>query len=166
MINKIKENIYQLHFRNFGSCVYILKIKEKIILIDTSSKEAREELLEDLQTLEIKPENVDIIIITHNHYDHIQNLELFSNSKIYHAEKLNENSVIKEIPEMKIIETPGHTPESKSYLYQDILFSGDTLFHNGFIGRTDLPGGSEEKIMESLEKLKKIKYKILCPGHV
>lgn len=166
MINKIKENIYQLHFQNFGSCVYVLKISNKITLIDTSSKEAREELLKDLQTLKIKPENVDIVIITHNHYDHIQNLELFSNSKIYHAEKLNENSVIKEIPEMKIIETPGHAPENKCYLYQDVLFSGDTIFHNGGIGRMDLPGGSEEQMKKSLEKLSKIKYKILCPGHV
>lgn len=166
MINQIKQNIYQLHFKNFGSCVYVLKINKKIILIDASSKQAQGELLENLKTLKIKPEEVSIIILTHNHYDHIQNLELFSNSKIYSAEKLNEKSIIKEIPEMKIIETPGHTPESKSYLYQDILFSGDTLFHNGFIGRTDLPGGSEEKIRQSLKKLAKIEYKILCPGHV
>jgi glyoxylase-like metal-dependent hydrolase (beta-lactamase superfamily II) len=128
--------------------------------------EARNELLEDLKTLKINPEKVDIVIITHNHYDHIQNLELFETSKIYHAETLNEDSKIEEIPEMKIFDTPGHAPESKCYLYKNILFSGDTLFHNGGIGRMDLPGGSEEQMRESLEKLLKIKYKILCPGHI
>jgi len=166
MINKIKENIFQLHFNEFGCCVYVIKLNKKIILIDSSSKSAREELLKDLKELEISPEEVDILIITHNHHDHIENLEIFTNTKIYKAEELNENSKIKEIPEIKIIETPGHTPESKSYLYKDILFSGDTLFHNGYIGRTDLPGGDYEKIMNSLEKLKKINYKILCPGHI
>ena len=166
MINQIKENIYQLYFKNFGSCVYILKINKKIILIDTSGKQAQEELLENLKTLKIKPENVKVIILTHHHYDHTENLELFPNAKIYKPENLNAKSKILEIPKMKIIETPGHTPESKSYLYQDILFSGDTLFHNGFVGRTDLPGGSKKEIMHSLKKLAKIKYKILCPGHI
>ena len=182
MIISIKPNIYQLHFKEFGSCVYILKNKFTI-LIDTSSASAKEELLNDLKTLEIPPEKVNVVILTHNHYDHIENLNLFKNAKIYQAEKLNEKSIIKaktgnfsinssqgsqikELPEMKIIETPGHTPESKCFLYQNILFSGDTIFHNGGIGRMDLPGGSEEQMMKSLKKLSKIKYKILCPGHI
>ncbi len=166
MISQIKENIYQFHFRNFGSSVYLLKINGKIILIDTSSKDARQELLTDLKTLKIAPEEVNVVILTHNHYDHIENLEIFSNAKIYRAEQLNESSVIEEIPEMKVIETPGHCPENKCYLYRDILFSGDTIFHNGGIGRMDLPGGSEQEMEKSLEKLSKINYKILCPGHI
>ena len=165
MINSIKPNIYQLHFKEFGSCVYVLKNKFTI-LIDTSSASAKEELLNDLKTLKIPPEKVNVVILTHNHYDHIENLNLFKNAKIYRAEELNENSKISEIPKMKIIETPGHTPESKCFLYQDILFSGDTIFHQGGVGRTDFPGGSEEKIIHSLKKLKRIKFKILCPGHI
>ncbi|MEK6823747.1 MAG: MBL fold metallo-hydrolase [Nanoarchaeota archaeon] len=165
MLNKIGKNIYQLHFKEFGSCVYVLKNKFTI-LIDTSSASAKEELLNDLKILKIPPEKVNVVILTHNHYDHIENLGLFSNSKIYRAEKLNENSKIKELPEIKIIETPGHTPESKCFLYQNILFSGDTMFHNGGIGRMDLPGGSEEQMRKSLEKLSKIKFKIFCPGHI
>ena len=166
MINKIKEEIYQLHFENFGSCVYVLKLQDKIILIDSSSREAREELLKDLKTLKINPENINALILTHNHYDHIENIELFPNAKIYNAEKLNESSIIKEVPEIKVIETPGHCPENKCYLYQDILFSGDTIFYNGGIGRMDLPGGSEEQMKKSLKKLLKINYKFLCPGHI
>ncbi|MDP2672912.1 MAG: MBL fold metallo-hydrolase, partial [Nanoarchaeota archaeon] len=162
----IKQNISQLHFKEFGSCVYVLKINSKTILIDTSSASAKEELLNDLETLKITPEKVEVVILTHNHYDHIENLNLFKNAKIYRAEELNENSIIKELSEMKIIETPGHTPESKCFLYQDILFSGDTIFHQGGVGRTDLPGGNQEKLNQSLKKLKKINFKILCPGHI
>ena len=44
------------------------------------------------------------------------------------------------------------------------LFSGDTIFHNG-IGRTDLPNSQPEKMAESLEKIKKLNIKTLCPGH-
>lgn len=164
MINKIKNNLFQLYFKEFGSCVYILKLN-KLILIDTSSSLARQELLSDLKELKIDPKEIEIIIITHQHSDHNENLNLFKNAKIYDAkniEKLNEN---KELKEIKVIKTPGHTYDSICLLYKDILFSGDTLFHEG-IGRTDLPESKPEKMQGSLEKLKKIKYKILCPGHV
>ena len=40
------------------------------------------------------------------------------------------------------------------------------IFHNKGIGRMDLPGGSEKEMADSLQKLEKINYKILCPGHV
>ena len=56
---------------------------------------------------------------------------------------------------MTFIATPGHTPGSGCYYLEDneILFSGDTLFH-GSRGRTDFPGGSESEIMKSIrEKL-------------
>src|SRR5271165_307629 len=51
----------------------------------------------------------------------------------------------------QILHTPGHT-EGSICLYfpaQQKLIAGDTLFA-GSIGRTDLPGGSFKKIMESL----------------
>ncbi|HEY2394005.1 MAG TPA: MBL fold metallo-hydrolase [Candidatus Angelobacter sp.] len=51
----------------------------------------------------------------------------------------------------QIIDTPGHT-EGSICVYlptEKKLIAGDTLFA-GSIGRTDLPGGSMEKIMRSL----------------
>ncbi len=55
---------------------------------------------------------------------------------------------------LQVLETPGHTEGSVS-LYSaeyNILLSGDTLFHRSY-GRTDLPGGNERKIIESLKRL-------------
>ncbi|MDR2695331.1 MAG: MBL fold metallo-hydrolase, partial [Deltaproteobacteria bacterium] len=42
-----------------------------------------------------------------------------------------------------VIHTPGHSPGSLSYYFQDqgVLFSGDVLFYRD-PGRSDLPGGS------------------------
>jgi hydroxyacylglutathione hydrolase len=70
--------------------------------------------------------------------------------------------------EFRIIETPGHTPGSIS-LYipaQHKLVAGDTLFRDS-IGRTDLPGGSSKKIIQSIrEKLFKLPDETLViPGH-
>jgi hydroxyacylglutathione hydrolase len=52
-----------------------------------------------------------------------------------------------------VLETPGHTPGSVCFYSEKegILFSGDTLFFDG-VGRTDLPGGSEKKLRESIQK--------------
>jgi glyoxylase-like metal-dependent hydrolase (beta-lactamase superfamily II) len=50
-----------------------------------------------------------------------------------------------------VIETPGHTPGSIC-LYSEkdsLVFSGDTLFFQG-IGRTDLPGSSEEMLLAGI----------------
>ncbi|MDR2424964.1 MAG: MBL fold metallo-hydrolase [Prevotellaceae bacterium] len=56
--------------------------------------------------------------------------------------------------DIEVIHTPGHSEGSVCFYYsaQKILISGDTLFA-GSIGRTDLPGGNYEKIVQSLKKL-------------
>jgi len=56
--------------------------------------------------------------------------------------------------EVGVIQTPGHTPGSITFLLRgdrNILFAGDTLFLNG-IGRTDVWGGSHTEILSSIEK--------------
>jgi hydroxyacylglutathione hydrolase len=170
MIQKIKPNIWKFSFKKFGSHVYLLKLKNKNIIIDTSSFENIDELESDLKKLKLKPKDIDIIILTHNHPDHIGGISVFQNAKIYGSKKDFPNDKVTDIkklkiPELKIIETPGHTKGGICILYDDILFSGDTLFHRGTRGRTDVPGSNEKEMKESLKKLSKINYKILCPGH-
>jgi len=57
---------------------------------------------------------------------------------------------------LTVLHTPGHTPGSIC-LYSDlIMFTGDTLFRDGAIGRTDLSYSSPKKIQLSLKKIKKL----------
>jgi glyoxylase-like metal-dependent hydrolase (beta-lactamase superfamily II) len=81
---------------------------------------------------------------------------------------------------LRVIATPGHTPGSVSLLCErgvgdDVdkdagegawLLSGDTLFRHG-IGRTDLPGGDEDAIYESiLTRLYPLPAELtVYPGH-
>ncbi|MEM0078896.1 MAG: MBL fold metallo-hydrolase [Nitrososphaerota archaeon] len=53
--------------------------------------------------------------------------------------------------EMKVIHTPGHTSGSVCYVIEGAVFTGDTLFA-GSIGRTDLPGGNLQKLIDSLTR--------------
>ena len=67
---------------------------------------------------------------------------------------------------LKVIHTPGHSPGSICLLGEKEIFTGDTLFAGG-VGRTDLIGGSFQKLTYSL------KHKIMIlpdwlkvyPGH-
>ncbi len=68
----------------------------------------------------------------------------------------------------QVIHTPGHTEGSVCLLLgaEKLLIAGDTLFAGG-IGRTDLPGGSYEKIIASLhDRLMPLPDDIrVIPGH-
>jgi glyoxylase-like metal-dependent hydrolase (beta-lactamase superfamily II) len=66
-----------------------------------------------------------------------------------------------------VVSTPGHTMGSVCYIVENdrVLISGDTLFCMT-AGRTDLYGGNEEMMIESLKKLIALEgdYRVL-PGH-
>jgi glyoxylase-like metal-dependent hydrolase (beta-lactamase superfamily II) len=70
--------------------------------------------------------------------------------------------------EIQIIHTPGHTPGSITIYIPSskVLFTGDTLFKES-VGRTDLPGGSWDKLVNSLRILvTRFEHDVVVyPGH-
>ena len=67
---------------------------------------------------------------------------------------------------LEFIHTPGHTPGAVCVLVKNNLITGDTLFV-GAVGRTDLPGGSMETLLNSIkEKLLPLpEDTVVWPGH-
>jgi glyoxylase-like metal-dependent hydrolase (beta-lactamase superfamily II) len=68
---------------------------------------------------------------------------------------------------LSVLHTPGHTEGSVCLLSAEdgLLFSGDTVFPNGW-GRVDLPGGSAEAMASSLARLAGLDDKLtVLPGH-
>jgi glyoxylase-like metal-dependent hydrolase (beta-lactamase superfamily II)/rhodanese-related sulfurtransferase len=67
----------------------------------------------------------------------------------------------------RVLETPGHTKDSISLLFDDKLFSGDFLFlEDAGAGRDDLPGGDASAHWESLQKLKTLPDSLIVyPAH-
>jgi len=56
--------------------------------------------------------------------------------------------------EIRVMETPGHTGDSISYLVGDAVFIGDTLFAPSFgTARCDFPGGNAEQLYVSISRL-------------
>ncbi|SYZ74093.1 Beta-lactamase protein [Candidatus Zixiibacteriota bacterium] len=80
---------------------------------------------------------------------------------------LNDNDVV-DISGLKfsVFATPGHSPGSVCYFANKFLFCGDVLF-NGSIGRTDLPGGSYQQLIDSIDRsILSLPDDIICyPGH-
>lgn len=127
-----------------------------------------------------------LIIVTHGHPDHYLAYRMvkdalgakvvFHEADIWVAEQLgppvepdvyvDEGSVLKVGDSMfKVMHTPGHSPGSISLLGEGLVFTGDTMFRMGY-GRTDLPGGSYEVLVESLRRLLALDEGLrVYPGH-
>jgi len=67
---------------------------------------------------------------------------------------------------IKVLHTPGHSPGSVTYFVEDKLFVGDLIFA-GSIGRTDLPKGDYQTLINSVEtKIFTLPDEtIIYPGH-
>ncbi|MGM9916971.1 MBL fold metallo-hydrolase [Anaerotignum sp.] len=123
------------------------------------------------------------ILLTHGHYDHTgsvnevaehygctivgcaKEMRVFTDPSIncshfccgdiiVHPDVLVNNGDVVKVGDMEfeVLETPGHTEGSICYICKDTIFSGDTLFQ-GSCGRTDLPTGNWNDIIQSLKKL-------------
>lgn len=110
------------------------------------------------------------VLITHSHFDHIGALRNFLTKrsiKIFKKSSLEEKEYTIGDFKFKCIYTPGHSKDSVSFFFEEnnCMFVGDFIFKES-IGRTDLPGGDNNDMKESLNKLLTFDENItLYPGH-
>jgi len=132
--------------------MYFVKNGENYIAIDAGNDIGKIE--KGLKELNIDPQEVEAIFLTHSDNDHIASINLFDNAKVYISkeeeqimngqtarffifkdkkefdhETLLDNQVI-ELSGIKIkcILSPGHTPGSMCFLINDkYLFTGDNM---------------------------------------
>lgn len=125
-------------------------------------------------------EKVDKVVITHSHYDHVDNLPKVVDKygpEIYafepdnlpmDSEKISEEDFLSlSGTDFRVFHTPGHKNDSIC-LYsgkKDIIFTGDLIFPDGGFGRTDLEEGDRELLIESIKKLVDLNVESFYPGH-
>lgn len=136
---------------------------------------------------------VACILLTHGHYDHtggvaelrerFPDVPVYMNHNDIHAPDSRESRLFLPLPgeildlqegddipvgslRFSVLYTPGHSEGSVTLRCGDALLCGDTLFA-GSCGRTDLHGGSMEKMLESLRRLGQLEGSLLVlPGHM
>jgi len=119
---------------------------------------------------EIGENKILAVLITHSHFDHIGALRNFltkKSIKIFKKSNLEEKEYTIGDFTFKCLYTPGHSKDSVTFYFEEdkAMFVGDFIF-NESIGRTDLPGGSNEEMQESIRKILTFDDKIkLYPGH-
>jgi glyoxylase-like metal-dependent hydrolase (beta-lactamase superfamily II) len=146
--------------------------KEAAVVDPSFNVDAIMRLLRD-QNLKVK-----YVINTHQHSDHTAGNEsiksTFGASVVAHRLcKINKDIAVNDGDTVKMggvtikmIHTPGHSPDGICLLVNGKVLTGDTLFV-GECGRTDLQGGSAEDMYHSLfDKLMKLDDDVeVYPGH-
>jgi len=187
---KIATDVYKI---SGDGNVYVLVTPEPTV-IDTGCPAEREKIRTGVEKI-LPLEKIRNVILTHLHYDHCGNVNLFPNATFYSSKEEIQDmkkrpevfffgtvpselkkilyTQLKETPRningLKKIFVPGHTRGSLAFLDEKrkLLFSGDTLFHNA-IGRYDFPNSIPKQIPKSVTKLLRLikeKELTLCPGH-
>jgi len=115
-------------------------------------------------------DDLSAIYLTHQHRDHIGELDAVLNrfdADLYaygdHPRRtaaLEDGQAVDLCGESyEVVYTPGHADDHVSLVGETRVFSGDVVVYNdgafddGSFGRTDLPGQSRERLIESLETL-------------
>lgn len=138
-------------------------------------------------------ENPTLIIATHGHFDHI--MAAFAIQKTYNIPVYlhhNDEFLVKRMNEsakhflgittdpppditpvtrvsyggLKVVHTPGHTPGSICLVSKGMIFTGDTIFAGGGVGRTEHGYSSPEDLRTSITAI--LKYSagtVMYPGH-
>jgi glyoxylase-like metal-dependent hydrolase (beta-lactamase superfamily II) len=106
------------------------------ILVDPGSNKRL--LLKGLKKEHLKPRDIDVVLITHYHLDHILNIRLFPEHDIYDGDTINRADKIigysSNVPRtsIKVIPTPGHAHEHCSFLVQTaqgkVVIAGDIFW--------------------------------------
>lgn len=170
-----------------GLCSNIYVIgRQRAVVVDTGVGNYANPVWPQLERLGLGAENIDGVVLTHAHHDHAMGAFLIldrARPRVYvHgldtrriASNLGPNlvrvedgdTIQTELWPLDVLWTPGHT-DGSICLYargERVLFSGDTVFPDGYFGRYDGESGSREALVNSLHRLSELEVDVMLPGH-
>lgn len=157
-----------------ASNVVLIRDNKKNILVDTGSPGEDKKIIRALEKEKLKPEDINIVIITHPHADHIANNFLFPKALFidslgeFKKDKFLLAEAERKITEnVRITKTPGHALEDISIIVNNTEFGiiaviGDLFWRGGDNKLTQVE--SPEKLVASRKKILKIADRLI-PGH-
>ncbi len=166
-------NIKTIPVGIYNANCYLLIDQNKCAIIDPGGDP--EDIIKIIEDNNLIPQ---FILLTHGHIDHVGGVETIKDKynipfyiskkdedlikeakyifgsfgKYKNADKYLVEEDIFELGDLKIkaIETPGHSPGGMSFLVNNVIFTGDTLFRES-IGRSDFIGGNHNVLIDSIQ---------------
>ena len=146
------------------TCNAYLAVGERATLVDAGTMPGVERVIAE------HTDDLDAVVLTHQHGDHVGELDAVLDAfdaDLYaygpHPRRTHEledgDTVTVGDEDCDVVYTPGHADDHVSLVSERSLFSGDVVVHDdgafdyGSFGRTDRPGQSRERLIESIERL-------------
>ncbi len=166
-------NVLEAH-----STSVLIRAPGRLIVVDPSTKYMRPAVKTSFKQIGVFPKDVDTVILTHTHSDHIGNLDLYPQAKVYvHRGGKTEipGVVIVDEDEFRICEgvtmvhTPGHcTEESSVFVDADrhYVIAGDAIpLEDNFFKNVPPALNTDRRLaMESIKRIRDY-ADVVIPGH-
>ena len=161
------------------TCNAYLVEGDRTVLVDAGAYGSVVDVISD------HTDTVDAVVVTHQHSDHVAQLDAvldaFDAPLYAYADHPRRDGALDDGDQLfvgdepfDVVYTPGHADDHVALLSETTLFSGDVVVHDdgafeyGSFGRTDMPGQSRERLIESIEALLEAMgdgVEQLCAGH-
>ncbi|MFQ3318030.1 MAG: hydroxyacylglutathione hydrolase [Natronomonas sp.] len=146
------------------TCNAFLVEGDRTVLVDAGAMDGVVDVIRE------HTDTLDAVVLTHQHGDHVAQLDVVLDAfdaPLYaygeHPRRASElddgDQVFIGDEPFDVVYTPGHADDHVSFVSETTLFSGDVVVHDdgafeyGSFGRTDMPGQSRERLIESIEAL-------------
>ncbi len=156
----------------------LVRTPKHTIVVDPSTKYMKPFLKTSFKQIGVFIKDVDIVVLTHTHHDHIENLDMFPKAKVYVHSGADTKipgaiEVDKDVFELcegvKLVHTPGHCPEEMSVFVdadRHYVIAGDAVpLEDNFTKNIPPRLNTDEKL--ALESIKVIREyaDVVIPGH-
>ncbi|SFS54856.1 MBL fold metallo-hydrolase [Halostagnicola kamekurae] len=152
MIENLAEDVHA-----FTSNVFLVT-GDRTVLVDAGAN------FDVVSEIEAHVDDIDAVVLTHTHKDHVANLEAVKDAFDVEAwgfdtsvegvdnEIADEETVVLGDHEYVAMHTPGHKDDHLCLYAREpgVLFAGDLIFEHGSYGRTDLPEGDHQELVLSI----------------
>lgn len=162
-----------------NSTSVLIRTPDRLIVVDPSTKYMKPAVKTSFRQIGVFPKDVDTVILTHAHSDHIENLGFYKSAKHVYIHSGSDTEVpgatvidgdeFEVCEGVRIVHTPGHVPEECSVFVdadRRYAIAGDTIPLEGNFRRNVPPAQSADPdaALQSIKKIRKY-ADVVIPGH-
>jgi len=152
--------------------VTLVQDREYNIIVDPGTVPSFDLIVQRLAENNLKPEDINLVFLTHSHYDHFRNVGLFKNAKVLDYWGIWDNDRI-ELTDGKITEniealkTPGHSADGLTFFVKTakgvVAICGDVFWKKD--AQENDPYAVNQKQLDESRKLVLGRADWIIPGH-